>query len=370
MAYRNTLPVPGGRWRVSACYGNANTSGAARVEPVELMRNNGPMKDLIDELPGIELPVGEVTNRLDSMWAGDATGSPSAFRASQMNVVLHFGWEVTTEEAQERFDAVLQFAQRYPSRIIVLCPTRSIKDGSMRAKLFSQCYIGDSHREMCCCEALLLGYEPENCGYLANQVSVWLEPDLPRYHWFCGVPGERIEQYFDSLLVGVRRSIYDSSYEAEDLSRLAWPEPNLVADLAMARLLPVRQAIGQFLSGYEITGLRENLASVEVRHDPSMSGEGLRLMEWSRGCFGDCQAGEAGAEAQVAYATQALEPGEQDCSLSLEFKYTDGRYFKWRKFSEGSLGEIEASLGKQEERITTRVKPLGPEQTIAEALFF
>ena len=140
------------------------------------------MKDLIDVLPGLHLPVSEVTDRLEHMWESDASGSPSAFRASQMNVVLHFGWEVTPEEAHERFDTLLAFAQRYPSRIIVLCPSRSISDGSMRAKLFSQCYIGDTHREMCCCEALLLAYQPENCGHLGNQVSVWLEPDLPSYH--------------------------------------------------------------------------------------------------------------------------------------------------------------------------------------------
>ena len=113
------------------------------------------MKDLIDELPGLDLPVGEVTDRLELMWESDAADSPSAFRASQMNVVLHFGLVVTASQAQERFTTLLTFAQRYPSRIIVLCPSRSIKDGSMRAKLFSQCYIGDSHREMCCCEALL-----------------------------------------------------------------------------------------------------------------------------------------------------------------------------------------------------------------------
>tara|TARA_A100001015_G_scaffold12737_1_gene14995 strand:+ start:785 stop:946 length:162 start_codon:yes stop_codon:yes gene_type:complete len=53
------------------------------------------MKDLIDELPGLELPVGEVTDRLELMWESDALDSPSAFRASQMNVVLHFGWDVT-----------------------------------------------------------------------------------------------------------------------------------------------------------------------------------------------------------------------------------------------------------------------------------
>lgn len=328
------------------------------------------MNDIINELPGIELPVGEVTNRLDHMWEGDDAGSPSAFRASQMNVVLHFGWDVTAGEARERFDALLKFAQRYPSRIIVLCPTREIKNGAMRAKLFSQCYIGDSHREMCCCEALLLGYEPENSGFLANQVSIWQEPDLPSYHWFCGVPGERIEKYFDTLLRDVRRSIYDSSYEAEDLSQLDWPEPNLLGDLAMARLLPVRQAIGQFLSGYDIRSLCMNLESVQVRHCAGMSGEALRLMEWIRSCLSDCERCENCSALEAGFSIDPCEADDADCSLVLEFTYSDGRYFKWRKFAEGSLGEIEASLGKQQERITTRVKPLGPEQTIAEALFF
>jgi len=328
------------------------------------------MRDLIDELPGIDLPVAEVTDRLEHMWESDSPDSPSAFRASQMNVVLHFGWEVTAKEAQERFDALLTFSQRYPSRIIVLCPSRSIKDGSMRAKLFSQCYIGDSHREMCCCEALLLGYEPDNAGYLGNQVSVWLEPDLPSYHWFCGVPGERIEEYFDTLLLTVRRSIYDSSYEGKDLHKLNWPEASRVGDLAAARLLPVRQAIGQFLSGYAIEDLCRGLSGVKVTHSSESSGEGLRLMEWIRGCFADCKKCADCRAAKTDYQLKACSDDDHDCSLSLEFSYEDGRYFRWRKFSEGSMGEIEASLGKEEAKISTRMKSLGPEQTIAEALFF
>ena len=304
------------------------------------------MAELIDALPGIELPVGEVTARLASMWDGGPTSSSSEFRASQMNVVLHFGLDVTPEEARERFETVLHFAQRYPSRIIVLCPAREVGDGSMSAKLFSQCYIGESHREMCCCEALLLSYKSEDCGHLSNQVSVWLEPDLPTYHWFSGVPAKRIESYFDNLLIGVRRSVYDSSIETEDLSKLDWPNGGSVSDLAKARLLPVRQAVGQFLSGYRIENLCRGLKRVTVAHCQSMSGEGQRLMEWVKDCLGECTKCEECAAKTAEFVLASGDDLGSDCSLSLEWEYDDDRYFKWRKFRDGSLGEIQASLGK------------------------
>lgn len=326
------------------------------------------MKDLIDVLPGIAMPVGEVAHRLNTMWEAESGGSPSEFRASQMNVVLHFGWNVGEEEAVDRFSALIQFAQRYPSRIIVLCPSQSISDGSMRAKLFSQCYIGDSHREMCCCEALILGYELENCGFLANQVSVWLESDLPTYHWFNRVPAQRVEAYFDNLLVGVRRSIYDSSIESEDFGSLDWPEPERVGDLAEARLLPVRQAIGQYLSAYSIEQLCHGLRSVRIRYAADMSGEGKRLAEWIKDCLGSCEKCESCSALKTDY--DLGECSDPDCRLTFELSYEGERYFRWKMLSGGNLGLIEASLGKGEESLTTRVKSLGAEQTIAEALLF
>ncbi len=327
------------------------------------------MAELINALPGVELPVREVTSRLASMWETGPESSPLEFRASQMNVVLHFGLDVTDEEARERFDALIRFAQRYPSRIIVLCPTRVDLDGAMESKLFSQCYIGDSHREMCCCEALLLRYKSEDFGHLSNQVSIWLEGDLPTYHWFSGVPAKRIEAYFDNLLLGVRRCVYDSSIESEDLSKLNWPDPSRVGDLAKARLLPARQAIGQFMSGYSIESICEGLQAVRVRHCATMSGEGRGLLEWVQSCFADCDGCESCAALDADFSV--IESDASDvCALELEFVYHDERFLKCRKFKDGSRGEIEASLGKGEEKICTRVKPLADEQALAEAFFF
>lgn len=326
----------------------------------------------MDVLPGLDLSVSEMTEHLDQMWEADAPGSPSSFRASQMNLVLHFGRNVSPEEAKERFNALLKFAQRYPGRIIVLCPTRSVMDGSTRAKLFSQCYIGDSLREMCCCEALILSYQPEECKHLANRISVWLESDLPVYHWFCGVPVSRIKEYFDSQLVGVRRFIYDSSYESEDFSQYNWPNPSHVGDLAMVRILPVRRAIGQYLSAYEtIRTLWDGLELVSVRYGENMSGEGRCLLEWVTNCLGDCKLYVNENERKVRYQLEHCSRfTDSGCTLCLELLYEDARFFKWRKYSKGMVAEIEDSMGQSYQKITTRIQELGPDRILAEALFF
>ncbi len=59
-----------------------------------------------------------------------------------------------------------------------------------------------------------------------------------------------------------------------------------------------------------------------------------------------------------------------ECALELEFIYNDERFLKCRKFKDGSRGEIDANLGKGQETICTRVKPLAAEQAFAEAFFF
>ncbi len=325
------------------------------------------MSNLIKALPGIDLPVGEVTAHLASMWETGPNSSPSEFRASQMNVILHFGLNVSPEEARERFDALIKFGQRYPSRIIVLCPTEEVKDKEMTARLFSQCYIGESHREMCCCEALLLSYKSESFNFLANQVSIWLEGDLPTYHWFSGVRSHRIEKCFDNLLLGVRRCVFDSSIEDESIQSLKWPEPERVLDLANARLLPVKQVIGQFLSGYDISDLCKDLKTVSVRYSPKMSGEGRHLIEWLKECLSDCHCLESEIN-EIEYSLS--ENSGDDCPLVVLWAYNSDHYFRWRKFKDGPFGEIEAYLGKLEENIPTRIKQLDSNQVLAEAFIY
>ncbi|MEM7790892.1 MAG: hypothetical protein AAF546_05800, partial [Verrucomicrobiota bacterium] len=242
---------------------------------------------------------------------------------------------------------------------------------SMTAKLFSQCYIGESHREMCCCEALLLGYTSEDFGYLSNQVSIWLEGDLPTYHWFNRVPPERIRKYYDSLLVGVRRTIFDSSVEPEAVLDLDWPYPEKVADLARARLLTVRQALGQYLSGYTSATLSKGLQSVKVTHSDLMIGEGKHLLAWLKSCLMEC-----GSEASIElddliFRLHAFGTDESDeRQLAIEFLYEDGRYFRWSKKKNNTICEIESHLGEAKENLPTRIKPLTPDQTLSEALFF
>ncbi|NCG09016.1 MAG: hypothetical protein GWO81_05545 [Verrucomicrobia bacterium] len=324
------------------------------------------MSELITHLPGQDLPVSAVGKRLRQMWDTEEEESPSEFRASQMNIVLHFGLQVKPEEAMEAFNTLVRFVQRYPGRIIVLCPTESRMNGSMGAKLFSQCYIGSSQREMCCCEALMLSFEPEDFGHLANQVSVWLEPDLPTYHGFIGVPMVRLKKYFNNLLRDVQRTVHDSSIESPEVAELDALRPGRVRDLAQARLLPVRQSLGQFLSGFPMASLLEGLKGITVGCAPDRTGEANRLCEWLHTCL---EAGsENKAQPSVQIAKQALDA--EKLQLNMIWEYEEGRHLNWELYREAERARFDYKLGAEGKSFMTQLKSLAPEQALAEAFFF
>lgn len=326
------------------------------------------MSPLFTALPGIALPVKEVTEQLAHMWDAEAVPghpAPSEFRASQMNLVLHFGLKTTPEEAKACFDTTLAFARRYPCRVILLCPAaESDEDNLLQGKLFSQCYMGEG-ADMTCCEALILGYPVGVAGFLENQISVWLEPDLPVFHWLHRVPRERVEAVYRPFLHGVTRVIFDGQIDGESLRGLTWEKAPPIKDLAYARTLPLRQTLGQFLSGVEPARLIDGLREVRIVHGADKSGEAEGLLAWSRTSLQAC--------ADVADTT--LPAIDFECrttkkadALEVHWSYDGPRHLDWRWSDEHAT--LEADLGHGETSLHQSVHALSPRAALAEALFF
>ena len=82
------------------------------------------MEAIFEALPGIEVPVGGIGRSLARMWANEAAGgrpAPEAedAKATQVNFVLHLGFNTDAADAARQFATVVRFAQRYPCRVVV-----------------------------------------------------------------------------------------------------------------------------------------------------------------------------------------------------------------------------------------------------------
>jgi glucose-6-phosphate dehydrogenase assembly protein OpcA len=333
------------------------------------------MERLIDALPGVTLPVAKVTETLMHMWDADQPREDNRtdFRASQLNLILHFGLPTTPEEARTLFDAAIRFAQTYPSRIIVLCPVRETAgEDVFEGKLFSQCYMGRHLRELCCCEALVLGYSPEQSDFLESQVSIWLESDLPVYHWLHKVPAERIESHYLGFLKRCRKVVFDSAVEGEAYASIPWPVPERIVDLSAARSLPLRQHLGQFISRFPPAELVEGLEEVRIEYAPSTTALALHLESWFATALGKCLSREdpkRTGDLPFAFKRERLS-GEGFCltitlsyatsQCSLETAYCRSRREGWIRARFPS-GTFEHNL---------HIEPLSSEATLGEALFF
>jgi len=316
------------------------------------------------------MPVSAVSPTLSQMWSvsfDSSLGAPSEFRASQMNLILHFGLKTSTAEARARFDSAIEFAQKYPCRIVVLCPMgRERSDKLLEGKIFSQCYIGESMRDMCCCEAVILGYPTREAGFLSSQVSIWLENDLPTYHWFNRIPAERITQMHMDFVKRCRRVVFDSSIESEDgndLGSVKWPRKDQVIDLAWARLLPVRQSLGQFFSSYEPAKLVDGLQKVEARGVPVMHGEAAALLRWCQECLARCTS----ERLEVEFSRAECNDGH---CLELEWTFRDGRHLLWTHQSEGAGANLSVDFGAGAINRAMHVELLSADKALSEALFF
>ena len=313
--------------------------------------------------------VAEMLPALAREWNAEQAQPEMAVRASQMNLVLHFGAGVNAEAAQAQWEGALALAQRYPCRIIILCSDAEAAPAApWQGKLYLGCYVDEARKERRCCEVLSLAYPPHGAsGLLENQLSVWKESDLPSYHWFCGIDPHEINRRWLPLIASCRRVLFDSSEVREDFDEVRWPLPQAVRDLAEARLLTTRQALGQLLSGYEPRLLAEKLKEVRVRHAAHRCGEARHLLRWTKDCLEKCA-----AQTKVALAAEfVLEEAESDdFCLALECRYATDEFIKWAHSRRGNGAQIETNLGGVVHVHPMRVPFPDLPHALAEALIF
>ncbi len=325
------------------------------------------VESLFSSLPGLEAPVSDLNASFAQLWHGlseDGKPAPSSddAKATQVNLVLHLGEKTGVGDGLVQFETAVRFSRRYPSRVVILCPEGGAPDAAeIRAKVYGECTLGKSENDTRCFEFVVLGYAPGARRFLESQVSTCLTTDLPVYYWAHGVGTEALGADFRSLLAHSRRVLVDSGARPAGVTPFAWPDLAAVRDLAYARLLHVRQSIGQFLSRYPMGTLCDELQEVIVAHGSELTAEAAALLGWLQDRIGQCGRNrarftlEASAEAQL---------------LAVTFAYATEKHFSWRADLGPGRLIIVADFGTGETVLPGAVSLLAPENALSEAMFF
>lgn len=321
------------------------------------------MATIFEALPGMEVPVSGIAKGFTKLWADTAVSDQ---KAMQLNLVLHYGQSVTAEDAVEQFRAAVRLAQRYPCRVVALCPTRDESSpAEIRAKIYGECFLGKTKGDTRCIETVALHYSPAAKTYLQDQVTVCLSTDLPIYYWAHRfVSSQRLGAYH-YLLTRSQRVMFDSAIVAKDALTYPWPNISAVRDLAYTRTLPLRQNIGQFLSRYAPALIIEGLQKVTVRHRAELAAEAACLSGWLK--KGLVRAGSDGPQGP-AFVVSA-----EKCAgcFSVEFTYAQaGKVFQWQADLTRDQAEFIGDLGTGRTTQTVAAHLLKPESALAEAMFF
>ncbi|HEX7631170.1 MAG TPA: glucose-6-phosphate dehydrogenase assembly protein OpcA, partial [Lacunisphaera sp.] len=236
------------------------------------------MPAVFEALPGVEVPVSGIAAGFKKLWA-DSPAKES--RAVQLNLVLHLGANATPADAVEQFQATLRFAQRYPARVVVLCPDFDEQaPAEMRAKIYGECFLGKAKNDTRCVEFVILHYTMAVRAYLESQVSVCLSTDMPLYYWGHKFSAAKRLADYSYLLTRSKRILFDSAVASPDAFTYPWPNQSAVRDLAYTRTLPLRQNLGQFLSRYAPALINTGLKQVTIRHKREFAAEASCLLGW------------------------------------------------------------------------------------------
>jgi hypothetical protein len=319
------------------------------------------MPAIFDVLPGVEVPVGGIAAGFQKLWA-DSPAKES--RAVQLNLVLHLGKSTTPEDAQTQFRTTLQFAQRYPCRVVVLCPDFDpAAPAGMRAKIYGECFLGKSKSDTRCVEFVLLHYTLQARAHLENQVSVCLSTDMPLYYWAHRFSEAAKLADYSYLLTRSKRVLFDAAVVPAEAFSFPWPNPAAVRDLAYTRTLPLRRDLGQFLSRYDPGALVDGLQTVTLAHGSPLAAEAGALATWFRRGLGRCDAAQA---EKVRFTTRT-----RDAGLSAEFSYgSAARFFRWQADLATGHTTFAGDLGTGRTELRAGATLLEPAAALAEAMFF
>lgn len=318
--------------------------------------------EVLAALPGADVSVRSALGTVEQAWAAEGN---DVVRASQLNLVLLLGPEVPPDEAAVLFDQAVAFARRHPSRLVVLAQRPGDGAEAPEAKAHVACFLDPSRRDKRCCEALMLAHGGHSPA-LESLLSTWTEADLPSHLWCHRMSPESLRPWLP-LAGRFNRVVADRSVEGDAFFELPWPRPEAVRDLAFARCLPVRQALGQFLSGHAPADLVRGLRSVTVAHGIGRRGEAHGLLRWMRSGLEAC-AGQAG---QPLGASFALADGcRGGACLSVEWTYDNGNHFAWSHDADGARSSVALDYAASHRTFDLAVPFAGPEMTLGEALFF
>ena len=319
------------------------------------------MPAVFNALPGIEVPVGGINAGFQKLWA-DTPAKES--RAMQLNLVLHLGLNTTPADAEVQFRTTVAFAQRYPCRVVVLCPDTLPRDElRFRAKIYGECFLGKSGKDTRCCEFVMLSYPVGTHDFLQNQVSVCLSTDLPLYYWAHRFSSNTRLAAYDYLLTRSRRVLFDSAVVPGDAFSFAWPNPAAVRDLAYTRTRPLRQTIGQFLSRYAPAAIVAELRHVTLRHRADLAPEAAAMCGWLKKGLVRC-----GAEAEEIDFT--VTPQHCEGCFQIGFAYAQpAKHFLWSADLAAGHAEFEGDLGHGRTTLTAGARLLEPAEALSEAMF-
>ncbi|MDP1579166.1 MAG: glucose-6-phosphate dehydrogenase assembly protein OpcA [Candidatus Didemnitutus sp.] len=320
------------------------------------------MSAIFQILPGMEVPVGEIDRGFTRLWNNtDAQDQ----RAMQLNLVVHFGLNSTPEDAEIQFRHTVQFAQRYPCRVVVLCPARDpAAPREFRAKIYGECFLGKSGKDTRCCEFVMLGYPVGTHDYLQNQVSICLSNDLPLYYWAHRFSSNNRLAAYDYLLTKSRRVLFDSAVVPADAFTFPWPNPAAVRDLAYTRTRPLRQTLGQFLSRYSPDEIIAGLRGVTLRHEAKLSAEAAAMLGWLKKGLMRCE----GKVEEIQFTAEVCDGS--GC-FAIHFDYSDAaKDFSWSADLSANHAEFSGNLGHGSTTLVAGARLLEPAEALSEAMFY